>query len=141
MTVIEGEIDELEEMITESNQEPKEPKEATATIVVPAEIVRLVNLAPSGHLILSTCIDLAVFLAQKNISYGDSFMNPIRVFSTSDRIEQLLVRIDDKINRIQNRQDFEGDDDIKDLLGYLLLYFVARGQDEQQSGNEPSRTP
>ena len=82
--------------------------------------------APSGRLILNACIDVAQMLIEKNISYGDSALNPIRLFSTADNTEQLKVRIDDKLNRVKNAQGFAGDNDIDDLIGYLILYKIAK---------------
>jgi len=82
--------------------------------------------APSGTKILNSCIDIAQMLIEKNISYGDSALNPIRIFSTSDATEQLKVRIDDKLNRVKNNQGFAGDNDIDDLIGYLILYKIAK---------------
>ena len=83
--------------------------------------------APSGKDIWSTCHGIAKMLIDKNISYGDSALNPIRIFSTTDAIEQLKVRIDDKLNRVKNNQGFAGDNDIDDLIGYLILYKIAKG--------------
>lgn len=82
--------------------------------------------APSGRRILDACIDVAQMLIEKNISYGDSALNPIRLFSTADSTEQLKVRIDDKLNRVKNAQGFPGDNDIDDLIGYLILYKIAK---------------
>lgn len=68
---------------------------------------------------------IADLLISKNKAYGDSALNPIRVFSKSDRIEQLNVRIDDKISRIQRGTDFEDEDTVRDLAGYLVLRLIA----------------
>lgn len=65
-------------------------------------------------------------LVAKNKSYGDSALNPARVFSKADAIEQLLVRIDDKLSRIKNGHDWPGDNDIDDLIGYLILLKIAK---------------
>jgi hypothetical protein len=65
-------------------------------------------------------------LIAKNKSYGDSALNPSRIFSKSDSVEQLLVRIDDKLSRIKNGHDWPGDNDIDDLLGYLILLKIAK---------------
>jgi len=81
--------------------------------------------APSGHRILEKCMDIAKMLIDKNISYGDSALSPKRVFSTSDNVEQLKVRIDDKLNRISNSQGYPGDNDIDDMIGYLILLKIA----------------
>lgn len=68
---------------------------------------------------------IADLLIAKNKAYGDSALNPVRVFSKSDRIEQLNVRIDDKISRIQRGTDFEDEDTVRDLAGYLVLRLIA----------------
>lgn len=81
--------------------------------------------APSGTRILVECLEVAEMLIKKNISYGDSALNPMRLFASSDSIEQLKVRIDDKLNRIKNNQGFTGDNDIDDLIGYLILLKIA----------------
>lgn len=65
-------------------------------------------------------------LIAKNKSYGDSALNPTRVFSKADAVEQLLVRIDDKLSRIKNGHDWPGDNDIDDLIGYLVLLKIAK---------------
>ena len=84
--------------------------------------------APAGHKILNACLEVAQMLIEKNISYGNSALDPIRIFSTADSTEQLKVRIDDKLNRVKNNQGFAGDNDIDDLIGYLLLYKIAKAK-------------
>ena len=81
--------------------------------------------APSGHRILLKCMEIAEMLIDKNISYGDSALTPIRVFSRADNVEQLKVRIDDKLNRIANSQGYPGDNDVDDMIGYLILLKIA----------------
>lgn len=72
------------------------------------------------------CDQVTDLLISKNRSYGDSALHPSRIFSKSDNVEQLLVRIDDKLSRIQNGHDWPGDNDIDDLLGYLILLKIAK---------------
>jgi hypothetical protein len=50
------------------------------------------------------------------------------VFSRADAQEQLLVRIDDKLSRIARGHEFENDDTVLDLIGYLILLRVAQGK-------------
>lgn len=109
---------------------PESMKEETANIVVPKLIAEQINAAPSGVDILSACIDAAVFLCQKNVAYGDSALNPVRIFSKANPVEQIKVRIDDKLSRLINGGEFVGDDDAKDLLGYLILLFVAEARNK-----------
>jgi hypothetical protein len=40
--------------------------------------------------------------------------------------EQLHVRIDDKLNRLMKGTDYPGDNDIDDLIGYLVLLKIAK---------------
>lgn len=64
-------------------------------------------------------------LLEKNRMYGNSALEPIRVFSKADKVEQLKVRIDDKINRLKNQQSDDIEDSVNDLIGYLLLLKIA----------------
>jgi hypothetical protein len=70
-------------------------------------------------------------LIAKNRAYGDSALEPVRVFSKSDTIEQLYVRIDDKLSRVQRGHEYPGDDTIFDLVGYLVLLLIAKERDEK----------
>lgn len=77
-------------------------------------------------LIQETCDEIKELLLEKNRKYGDSAINPIRILSKSSNTEQILVRIDDKLNRIKNAQTDEDEDVITDLIGYFVLYKVAK---------------
>ena len=85
------------------------------------------NLTYMQQQIVDKCAELAELLVEKNRKYGNSALDPIRVFAKSDTLEQIRVRMDDKINRIKNGQADEDEDVYKDLAGYLILYMVARG--------------
>lgn len=90
-----------------------------------SDLFLLAASAPSGIKIINMCHEIAHNLVKKNISYGDSALSPMRLFAKSDASEQLKVRIDDKLNRIKNAQGFPGDNDIDDLIGYLVLLKIA----------------
>lgn len=75
--------------------------------------------------IWDVCNDMAWFLIDKNRAYGNSALDPVRIFSSSDNVEQLKVRIDDKLSRFARGGEFPGDNDIDDLIGYLVLLKVA----------------
>lgn len=81
---------------------------------------------PTEHEISRICKELAEMLIVKNRAYGNSALDPVRIFSGSDNVEQLKVRIDDKLSRFARGTEFPGDNDIDDLLGYLVLLKVAR---------------
>lgn len=65
-------------------------------------------------------------LIEKNESYGDSALDPANVFAKGDAVENLCARIDDKLMRIKT-QGFRGygEDNVKDLIGYLILLKIA----------------
>jgi hypothetical protein len=75
-------------------------------------------------LIRQECEAIAEFLCAKNEAYGDSAVNPVRIFSKAAPDEQVRVRIDDKLNRLIQGKSYVGDDDVKDLVGYLILLRV-----------------
>lgn len=70
-------------------------------------------------------------LIAKNRAYGDSALEPVRVFSKADTIEQLYVRIDDKLSRVKRGHEYPGDDTISDLIGYLILLLIAKEKNER----------
>ena len=75
--------------------------------------------------IKNVCLDIAELLISKNKKYGNSALEPRRIFSKASPIEQINVRIDDKLSRIANRQSDEDEDVEKDLIGYLVLKRVC----------------
>ena len=66
-------------------------------------------------------------LVSKNQAYGDSALNPIRVFSKASAEEQILVRIDDKLSRLA-RGHAAGEDVLRDLVGYLVILLLVRSE-------------
>jgi len=82
-------------------------------------------------LIAKTCDDIRDLLLKKNQAYGNSALNPVRIFSKASTKEQILVRIDDKLNRIkQGNSSLDDEDVIQDLVGYLILLRVWQKQNE-----------
>lgn len=67
------------------------------------------------------CGEVAEFLIEKNNRYGDSALNPVRIFSEASVDEQIRVRIDDKLSRLARNRGVEDEDIIKDIIGYLII--------------------
>ncbi len=86
------------------------------------ETEQLLKEAPDGEAIRHQLEEVAKLLAFKNIGYKGSALRPLRVFSKADTRQQLLVRIDDKLSRVQHVRDDE--DTVLDLIGYLILLRV-----------------
>ena len=81
---------------------------------------------PQSQIDIATiCDQIKELLLEKNRKYGDSALNPVRVFSNASPLEQIRVRLDDKLSRLRNQQNDEDEDVLTDLIGYLVLYKVA----------------
>lgn len=73
------------------------------------------------------CDEIKAMLLAKNAAYGDSALDPVRCFSKADPVEQIRVRIDDKLSRLM-RGAAAGEDVVLDLIGYLVLLRIAEGR-------------
>jgi len=71
-------------------------------------------------------LEIRNMLLDKNRKYGDSALNPARLFSKQNAIEQIKVRLDDKLSRIKNQQEDEDEDPELDLIGYLSILRIAK---------------
>lgn len=74
-----------------------------------------------------TVDEIIEMLIQKNEAYGNSALDPLRIFSSLGPREQLRVRIDDKLSRIARGKNTDRvpEDTLKDLVGYLVLLDIA----------------
>lgn len=79
----------------------------------------------TADLIAEECDAIKAMLLEKNAAYGDSAVRPVRIMSKASPVEQILVRIDDKLSRIA-RGSAAGEDVVLDLIGYLVLLRVAQ---------------
>jgi len=75
--------------------------------------------------IINKANEIRDLLVAKNMSYGDSALNPIHVFGKQSSIDGLCQRIDDKLSRIRNSGYENNIDTVKDLAGYLVLLLIA----------------
>ena len=81
----------------------------------------------SQELIAQVCDEIKELLLAKNRAYGNSALEPKRIFSKADPLEQIRVRIDDKLSRISTGEGHKHtqEDTKMDLIGYLILEQVA----------------
>lgn len=77
--------------------------------------------------IADICDQIKKLLLSKNLKYGNSALEPCRIFSSASAVEQLLVRIDDKLSRISRGAGLlaKDEDVVNDLIGYLILLKIA----------------
>lgn len=74
----------------------------------------------------AVCEEIKEMLLAKNRKYGNSALEPLRIFSKAETLEQINVRIDDKLSRVKSAQADEDEDVELDLIGYLILKRVAK---------------
>ena len=78
-------------------------------------------------LIAEECDSIKELLLRKNRDYGNSAISPKRIFSDASAVEQIKVRIDDKLSRLMSRgKKAISEDTEQDLIGYLILLRVAK---------------
>lgn len=90
---------------------------------------------------IDKCRKLAETLIDKNRAYGNSALEPIRIFSKASLIEQLRVRMDDKLSRFARGKNTGRvpEDTLLDFAGYAVLLMVA--QDMETDGGPASSKP
>lgn len=87
--------------------------------------------------IAEVCDEVKELLLSKNLRYGNSVFEPVRIFSKQDAGEQILVRIDDKLSRIkQSGLQGADEDTLKDLIGYLILLKVFNNNADKNRQDE-----
>ena len=75
--------------------------------------------------IQETLLSLNTLLQEKNKRYGNAALNPLGIFNKNSATEGILIRLDDKLQRVKN-SDILRKNDIADLMGYLTLLCVEK---------------
>ena len=83
------------------------------------------KLTQVQQMIVAECDGIKEMLLQKNAAYGNSALDPVRIFSRASSVEQINVRLDDKLSRL-SRGNNAGEDVELDIMGYLVLRRIAR---------------
>lgn len=77
------------------------------------------------HEIMGAMKDLLLY---KNQMYGDSAINPEKIFYKGDSTSSILVRLNDKIGRVKaNPDDKPRINDVCDIIGYCTLLLISMG--------------
>lgn len=87
-------------------------------------------------MIAAECDAIREMLLAKNRAYGNSALEPLRVFSKAPVDEQIKVRLDDKLSRIARGDGVETEDVEADIIGYLVLKRVQRRLQEERDEEE-----
>lgn len=77
------------------------------------------------HEILGAMTDLLLY---KNQKYGDSAINPKKIFYKGNSTNSILIRLDDKIGRVMsNTEENPRVNDVCDIIGYCTLLLISMG--------------
>lgn len=91
-----------------------------------------------ADLIAAECDAVKAMLLEKNRAYGNSALDPLRVFSRASRAEQIRVRLDDKLSRLA-RGRAAGEDTLLDLIGYAVLLRIAERLESDNASESHTR--
>lgn len=65
-------------------------------------------------------------LLYKNKKYGDSAINPKKIFYKGDSTNSILIRLDDKVGRVMSNPDEKPRvNDVCDIIGYCVLLLIS----------------
>lgn len=121
---------------TGSHVKPAPASEVNVTmdVVSAMTLANQINQSPWGdlpptqqkiHEILGAMTDLLLY---KNQKYGDSAINPKKIFYKGDSTNSILIRLDDKIGRIMsNTEEKPRVNDVADIIGYCTLLLISMG--------------
>jgi hypothetical protein len=87
--------------------------------------VRAILMTTASLIIMD---EIREMLLRKNAAYGNSAVEPVSCFSSSDAVDRIDIRLDDKVSRLMRGQAVERvpEDTEADLIGYLILRRVAK---------------
>ena len=108
--------------------------EVTMDTVTGMNLADLMGKSPWGdlpptqqkiHEIMGAMKDLLLY---KNQKYGDSAINPKKIFYKGDSTNSILIRLDDKIGRVMsNTEEKPRINDVCDIIGYCTLLLISMG--------------
>lgn len=113
---------------------PAAESEVTMDIVSAMNLAHQISQSPWGdlpptqqkiHEIMGAMKDLLLY---KNQKYGDSAINPKKIFYKGDSTNSILIRLDDKIGRVMsNTEEKPRINDVCDIIGYCTLLLISMG--------------
>ena len=87
-----------------------------------------IDTMPTQQKITELAEAMRDLLLYKNQKYGDSALNPKKIFYTGDARNSILIRLDDKLGRIMANADATPRiNDVADIIGYCTLLLISMG--------------
>lgn len=106
------------------------PEEQEAWIRYFEEADEATDVNPFREKVRAVLSEIEKLLVAKNEAYGNAALDPVNIFSKSTAVEQIKVRIDDKLSRLYRGKEYGDEDTITDLLGYIVLLKVAEREEQ-----------
>lgn len=113
---------------------PASVNDITMDAVTGMNLADLMSKSPWGdlpptqqkiHEIIEAMKDLLLY---KNQKYGDSAINPKKIFYKGDSTNSILIRLDDKLGRVMsNTEEKPRINDVCDIIGYCTLLLISMG--------------
>lgn len=83
---------------------------------------------PTQQKIRSIMDAMKDLILYKNQKYGDSAINPKKIFYKGDSTNSILIRLDDKLGRVMsNTEEKPRVNDVADIIGYCTLLLISMG--------------
>lgn len=84
------------------------------------------NITDTQNKIIEITDAMKDLLLYKNKKYGDSAVNPKRIFYKGDATNSILIRLDDKLSRIMANENAKPRiNDVADIIGYCTLLLIS----------------
>ena len=129
-----GEVLDKEWYMANKKADFKLDDEVTMDVVSAMNLADQMSKSPWGdlpltqqkiHEIMGAMKDLLLY---KNQKYGDSAINPKKIFYKGDSTNSILIRLDDKIGRVMsNTEEKPRINDVCDIIGYCTLLLISMG--------------
>lgn len=129
-----GEVLDKEWYMANKKADFKLDDEVTMDVVSAMNLADQMSKSPWGdlpltqqkiHEIMGAMRDLLLY---KNQKYGDSAINPKKIFYKGDSTNSILIRLDDKIGRVMsNTEEKPRINDVCDIIGYCTLLLISMG--------------
>lgn len=85
-----------------------------------------------NEFIEKVCKSMRDMLVKKNISYGGNVFEPLQIKEGHTNLDMIDIRISDKLNRLIKGEEYEQEDTLRDLAGYILLREAVRLYNEKR---------
>lgn len=111
---------------------PECTEEVLACREIPMSTLDMNTETPTQQKISNIMDSMKDLLLYKNRKYGDSAINPKKIFYKGDSTNSILIRLDDKIGRVMsNTEEKPRVNDVADIIGYCTLLLISMGVTEE----------